>query len=82
MLNVRLDKDQEKKLKEFSNSKNISKTEMVKEALAMYYKSQSQKTSPYDSGKELFGVYGSGESDRSRTYKSKIKDHLHEKHSH
>jgi len=82
MLNVRLDEDTEKALKEYSVDKNVSKSSIVKEALAMYFTNEKSLESPYNLGKELFGKEGSGQPDTSSTYKSKLKGKLNAKHSH
>lgn len=82
MLNVRLDKDTEKTLKEYSELNNMSKTDVVKEALAMYFTQEIAEKLPYRLGADLFGPDASGQSDRSSTYKSKLREKLHAKHSH
>ncbi|WP_420582252.1 hypothetical protein [Reichenbachiella sp.] len=82
MLNVRLDKDTEKTLKDYSELNNMSKTDVVKEALAQYFSKEQMAKQPFDLGEDLFGTGESGETDRSSTYKSKLREKLHEKHSH
>ncbi|MEO9806266.1 MAG: hypothetical protein ABJF04_23605 [Reichenbachiella sp.] len=82
MLNVRLDKDTEKTLKDYSEQNNMSKTDVVKEALAMYFTKEIAGKLPYSLGEDLFGADASGQSDRSTTYKSKLREKLHVKHSH
>lgn len=82
MLNVRLDKDTERTLKEYSEQNNMSKTDVVKAALAMYFTQEIMDKLPYNLGADLFGVDASGQSDRSSTYKSKLRKKLHAKHSH
>ncbi|MCB0495116.1 MAG: ribbon-helix-helix protein, CopG family [Cyclobacteriaceae bacterium] len=82
MLNVRLDKEMERKLNSYSQQKNLSKTAIVKEALEAYLTKTQRNESPYEVGKDLFGSDGSGNAKASTTYKSKLKDKLREKHSH
>lgn len=82
MLNVRLNKEEEEKLNAYIQEHNLSKTQVVKEALAMYYSRNEIKNSPYELGKDLFGRAGSGKKDASTTYKQSYKDYLNEKHSH
>ncbi len=82
MLNVRLDKDTEKKLKDYSDMHNQSKSSVVKEALAHYFTKDEAAQSPFFLGSDLFGAAGSGDSQASVTYKSKLKQKLNEKHSH
>ncbi|MEQ9425102.1 MAG: CopG family transcriptional regulator [Cyclobacteriaceae bacterium] len=82
MLNVRLDKDTEKKLKTYTENQNVSKTNVVKEALHQYFTTEEARQRPYVLGEDLFGIDASGISDRSKTYKSKLKAKLNAKHSH
>ena len=82
MLNVRLDEDTEKALKAHSLDKAVSKSSIVKEALAMYFTNEKFLESPYKLGVDLFGADGSGQSDASSAYKSKLKKKLNEKYSH
>ena len=82
MLNVRLDKETEDKLKRYAESHDLSKTMVVKEALAMYFTKKELAQTPYRLGKDLFGVDGSGESSLSQTYKSKLKSKISAKHTH
>ncbi|MEQ8477876.1 CopG family transcriptional regulator [Fulvivirga sp.] len=82
MLNVRLDKEIEKMLNTYSQQKNITKSSIVKEALVAYLSKHQNDDSPYELGKDLFGIDGSGDTTASTTYKTKIKKKLNEKHSH
>jgi len=82
MLNVRLNEEIEEKLNSYSQQKNLSKSSVVKEALAMYFSKEEAEQSAFELGQDLFGVAGSGKSDNSTTYKSKLKSKLSEKHSH
>ncbi len=82
MLNVRIDKKLEKKLKTYSEENNSSKSFIVKEALAMYFTKQEIKLSAYEMGADLFGTASSGNTNASTTYKKKLKEKLNEKHAH
>lgn len=82
MLNVRLNKEIEKKLDNYSQQKNVSKSSIVKEALVAYLSKQPLNESPYQLGKDLFGIDGSGDTTLSTTYKGKLKKKLNEKYSH
>ncbi len=82
MLNVRLDKDTEKKLRDYAEQNATSKSSIVKEALAMYFSKTNQKQTSFDLGADLFGPASSGQSDLSKTYKSKLKKKINEKHAH
>lgn len=82
MLTVRINKEIEKKLDNYSQQKNLSKSAIVKEALIAYLTKAQLSDSPYELGQDLFGQDGSGNSSASTTYKSKLKKRIHEKHSH
>jgi hypothetical protein len=79
MLNVRISKELEEALEILSREKNITKTEIVKEALAEYLKEQNSR--PYDTGKDLFGCDEREDTTGSVDYKNNIRRHLHEKHT-
>ena len=78
MLAVRLPDDLENEIKKAAQYRRTTKTEIVKEALQLYFdqKSSRNKPTPYELGKDLFGRYGSGESDRFVTYKKRLKEKI------
>ena len=84
MLSVRISDDLEKKLNNLSKKNGISKSYIVKEALQSYFVEieESERKSAYDLGKDLFGRNGSKEGNLSTTYKTRIKEKVHEKSSH
>ncbi len=82
MLNVRLNKELEKKLDTYSVENNSTKSSVVKEALAMYFTKKEARASAYELGSDLFGATASGNTDASTTYKRKLKEKLNEKHTH
>ncbi len=82
MLNVRLNKELDKKLSNYSIENSSTKSSIVKEALAMYFTKKETQVSAYEIGEDLFGAAGSGNSDASTTYKKKLKEKLSEKHAH
>lgn len=82
MLNVRLDKSLEKKLSDYSLENKASKSWVVKEALAQYFKKNEITQTAHELGEDLFGLAGSGNSEASSTYKKSLKEKLHEKHTH
>ncbi|MDC7233246.1 MAG: CopG family transcriptional regulator [Spirochaetales bacterium] len=81
MTTVRLNDEIETKLSMLTEIERSSKSEVIKKAIAEYYDSHYPKHTPYELGANLFGKYGADE-DLSKTYKSKLKDMLSEKHSH
>lgn len=82
MLNVRIDKDTEKRLEKYAQQHDLSKSQVVKEALAVYLSRATVDFSAFDLGKDLFGQEGSGKQDLSSTYKKQLKEKLREKYTH
>ena len=76
MTTVRLDQEMEQILEKYSVIQGKSKSELIKLALTDYFKKYNISDNPYETGKDLFGKYGSGESDTSSTYKKKIKENV------
>ena len=81
MLAVRLPEDLEYELNRYARSLHKTKTDIVKDALALFFKAQSEssKKTPYELGESLFGRFQSGRDDLSSTYKKKLKEKLNEK---
>ena len=82
MLAVRLSEELEADLGRYAQALSRTKSDVVKEALALYLDAQKRKseTTPYQLGEELFGRYGSGDGDRSVTYKQRLRDKLRAPH--
>jgi hypothetical protein len=83
MLAVRLNEALENELSYFSKLNAVTKTDVVKEALELYFytqKKREQKTA-YELGADLFGLDGSSETDLSTTYKKRLKEKLSAKHN-
>jgi DNA-nicking Smr family endonuclease len=81
MLTTRLTSSEEKKLAAYCEQHGLSKSQVVKEALAQYLTKNSD-VAAYESGQDLFGTASSNDTDRSTTYKERLKKMLNEKHSH
>lgn len=85
MISIRLDTSLESELNFFSDHMHLSKSQIIKDSLMLYFemlkKETAQKT-PYELGSELFGKYASGRSDLSSIYKEKLKEKLHAKNNH
>jgi len=83
MLAVRLNDTLEQELTSFTKLHIKTKTDVVKEALELYFKTQREKKrqSAYELGKEFFGVHDSGSHNLSTTYKQKLKEKLSEKYN-
>lgn len=82
MRSIRLSEEMEKDLEAIADQKKTSRSNIVKEALVEYMEKEKKYNQPYELGERYFGKFGSGESSRSKTYKSKIKDKLRDKHAH
>lgn len=82
MLTLRLEQDVEERIRLEAERENRTKTELVKEAISEYLNKKVRSQSPFLLGEDLFGRYGSGESDRAETYKDRLKELLVAKHAH
>ena len=84
MLSVRLDKSLEQELAIVSRVNHKTKTDIIKDALFYYFDmlKVKEKATPYELGKELFGVAGSEDGLLSQEYKKKYKKMLDEKYNH
>jgi hypothetical protein len=82
MRSIRLSEEIEKELESLASQKKVSRTDIVKEALVEYMAKEKTYNKPYELGARYFGKHGSGDTDRSATYKSKIKDKIRDKHTH
>lgn len=85
MISVRLEHDLENKLSLVSRQHHTSKSQIIKEALSLYFETlaqESQTKSSYELGEALFGKYGSQETTLSTTYKQKIKEKIYAKNAH
>jgi hypothetical protein len=81
MLNVRLTEDEEKALARYCLETGLSKSSVVKEALAIYMSQKKINQSSFEAGADLFGTEGSGATDSSVTYKKVLKKKLNAKHT-
>lgn len=81
MLTLKLPAKTEKQLDAFCEQKNLSKSQVVKDAITMYLQQKQIAKTPYELGADLFGQEGSGQGDTSVTYKERVKQILNEKHT-
>lgn len=79
MVSVRLPEALEEKINQASAATRQTKSDIIKEALNYYFDHREEEAAPYIMGEELFGRYGSGETDRSQTYKTRLKAKLAQK---
>lgn len=78
MLTLRLSSDIEEKLNNIAELLGIPKSEIVRKSLKAYLK-DLEKNSAWNSGKEFFGKYSSGQADLSENRKSILKQKLQDK---
>jgi len=64
------------KLITLSKYKNKTKSEIIIEAIEMYFDKEENEMDSYTLGLPYFGKYSSGEGDLSTTYKQRIKEKL------
>ena len=83
MIAVRLPKELEEELNRLAKKRNLTKTDIVKEALKLFFQTEKSKTqkTPYELGKALFGKYDSAQENLSETYKKRLKGKLREKYN-
>lgn len=82
MTTVRLEDEVVRKLEQIARRERRSKSEVIKTALSEYFTHHSEESTPYQLGEDLFGQFGSGEQERSVTYKQRLKGKLGGKHAH
>ena len=82
MVTIRLPEEMEAQLEALTKIENTTKTEVIRTALSEYIMRHLHEKSSFELGQDLFGKYGSGDSDRSVTYKARVKGILNEKHTH
>lgn len=76
MTTARLPADTRNKLIALSRIKGKPKSDIIREAIEVYYEQEENDLDSFTLGEPSFGKYGSGESDRATTYKERIKTKL------
>ncbi|HBD95969.1 MAG: CopG family transcriptional regulator [Spirochaetes bacterium GWF1_31_7] len=79
MTTVRLPIDYEQKLDFLANLKKKTKSEIIKEALDVFFTQEESELDSYKLGESFFGLYGSGDGSLSTTYKKKLKEKINAK---
>lgn len=85
MISIRLNDELSLQLEQYCEQTQLSKSQLVKEALASYFaglQAENEKKSAFDLGADLFGKYSSGDGDRSLNYKQQLKEKLRAKSAH
>ena len=81
MTTVRLPPDIEQKLQSMSITQHKSKSELIKEALERFFSIEDSRKDSYEIGKDIFGKFGSGQSNLSHDYKQILKEKIRAKHN-
>ncbi|MCL2068048.1 MAG: ribbon-helix-helix domain-containing protein [Treponema sp.] len=76
---ARLPADIRNKLLVLSRIKGKTKSDIIKESVEMYYANEENEIDSFVLGEPYFGRYGSGDRDRSTSYKKRIKENLRAK---
>jgi predicted DNA-binding protein len=76
MTTARLPEEIEQKLDSYSQAEQVSKTELVKEALTQYFAQRESEKDSYTLGEAYFGKYGSGDGNLSRDYKKRLREKI------
>lgn len=82
MISLRLPKELEEKLESLSKKEQVTKSDMIREALEKYLVDIEKSKHPYKMGEDLFGRYGSGDGKLSIEYKKKVREKIYGKMSH
>lgn len=83
MTTVRLPVEYEQKLDSYAKLKDKSKSDIIKDALDIFFYQEESEKDSYELGEPYFGQYGSGDGSLSVTYKTKIKEKINDSaHSH
>ena len=78
MTSVRLPNDIEQRLQVVAQSRHKSKSDIIKEALELFFDASSDEKDSYELGKSLFGLRGSGVTG-TRNYKQEVKERIRAK---
>jgi predicted DNA-binding protein len=76
MATVRLPSDMDEILKKDASATNRTKSDIIREALEVYYYPQTEANS-LEIAEPYIGKYGSGDGSLSTTYKTRLKEKLH-----
>ncbi|MDA3947991.1 MAG: CopG family transcriptional regulator [Spirochaeta sp.] len=76
MTTVRLSPEIEQKLEVLSRTRYKTKSDIIKEALELLFRSDESEQNSYEIGQAVFGIYGSGDGNRSTTYRTRLKDRI------
>ena len=80
MTTVRLPIEYEQKLIALAEQKNKTKSELIKEALDIFFHKTEAEKNSYELGERYFGRHGSGDGFLSVRYKQRVKEKIHAAH--
>jgi hypothetical protein len=75
MTSLRLSAEMEEKVLYFSKARNVSKTNLIINALDKFFKEEEEFDS-YELGKACFGKFGSGLGNLSADYKKQLREKI------
>lgn len=78
-LSIRLTLETKTKLENMARVENKTKSEIIREALELYFKNFSEDKTPFELGKEYFGKHGSGQGDLSINGEKILKEKIRRK---
>jgi len=76
MTTVRLPVEYEQKLEALAELKNITKSDLIKEALDLLFSREEAQKDSWSLGEGCFGRYGSGDGTLSVTYKQRLREKI------
>ncbi len=81
MISLRLPVEIERRLTALARSQGRTKSDIVKASILEYLEAHPAGQTPFDLGKDLFGLHSSGQSDRSANRKAHALRRAHDKHA-
>ncbi|MBF0289736.1 MAG: CopG family transcriptional regulator [SAR324 cluster bacterium] len=78
-ITVRVDKEFEHTLEVLAAQEGISKSALIRQCLEAFVERKQGEQSPWELGKNIFGVYGSGKGGLSTDRKNIIRKKIHAK---
>ncbi len=79
MTSIRLNKELENSLGQLSEKEGVSKSDIIREALAEYLERKNIEATPWELGENIFGKYGSGRNDLSVNRKKILREKIRDK---
>jgi RHH-type transcriptional regulator, rel operon repressor / antitoxin RelB len=81
-ISLRLNGVIDRELEKIAAAEGTSKSHLVRSLILDFVKKKSRHRTPWESGKDVFGRYGSGKGNLSRDRKAIFKEKLRAKKSH